>query len=363
MKTVLAIFLFIGTLANAQVSVPFTSDQWTFSNKDYVLEEYLGRPSVLLKKSRATLKGARFETGIIEYDVAFGEGRDFIGVVFRMQDEFNYEEFYLRAHQSGNPDANQYTPVYGSVAGWQLYHGDGYGTPIHYTFNNWMHVKLVMSKKYMDVYLNDMNTPIMFCEFKRPSQAGYLGVQNALNQVHFANFTYTAQDDVTLKGASKPVTTVPGTVMQWQVSGPFSEKSLDGITSLKMLPKTDMTWKTASAENTGTVNLASLVTFSPDNNSVFAKVIIDSDKEQVKKFRFGFSDRARVYFNGNLLFSGEDDFQTRDYRFLGTIGYFDAVYLPLKKGLNEIQIAVSETFGGWGVRGKFDDVSGIKFVK
>lgn len=44
----------------------------------------------------------------------------------------------------------------------------------------------------------------------------------------------------------------------------------------------------------------------------------------------------------------------------GTIGLFDSVYLPLRKGENTVLIAVSESFGGWLVTGKFEDESGIE---
>lgn len=90
-------------------------------------------------------------------------------------------------------------------------------------------------------------------------------------------------------------------------------------------------------------------------NTVFARLIIESDRPQIKKLRFGFSDRVKVYFNGQLLYAGENNFQSRDYRFLGTIGYFDALYLNLKKGRNECWMAVSEDFGGWGVQASLED--------
>jgi hypothetical protein len=44
---------------------------------------------------------------------------------------------------------------------------------------------------------------------------------------------------------------------------------------------------------------------------------------------------------------------------MGTIGLFDEVYLPLKKGHNELWLAVTETFGGWGVTALFEDPAGI----
>jgi hypothetical protein len=73
----------------------------------------------------------------------------------------------------------------------------------------------------------------------------------------------------------------------------------------------------------------------------------------------GFSDRAVVYLNGRPLYRGDDTYRSRDYRFLGSIGWWDSVYLPLDAGDNELAIAVSETFGGWGVQARFPDVAGL----
>lgn len=47
--------------------------------------------------------------------------------------------------------------------------------------------------------------------------------------------------------------------------------------------------------------------------------------------QFGFSDYVLVYLNDRLLYYGSDPFMSRDYRFLGTIGFFDMLNLHLKK--------------------------------
>ena len=52
----------------------------------------------------------------------------------------------------------------------------------------------------------------------------------------------------------------------------------------------------------------------------------------------------------------EDNFLSRDYRFLGTIGYYDALYLDLAKGRSELWMALSEDMGGWGVQAKLEDM-------
>ena len=97
-------------------------------------------------------------------------------------------------------------------------------------------------------------------------------------------------------------------------------------------------------------------------NTVFAKVIIDSNQESVRKFEFGYSDRVMVILNGKPVYRGTNGYRTRDYRYLGTVGLFDSVYLNLNKGKNTLLLAVSEDFGGWLVTGKIKDQNGIKIV-
>ena len=99
-----------------------------------------------------------------------------------------------------------------------------------------------------------------------------------------------------------------------------------------------------------------------ETNTVFARVTMISDRDQSKNVAFGYSDRLCLFLNDGLLYTGNNGFRSRDYRYLGTIGYFDAVTLPLHKGQNEIWFAVSESFGGWGVQAAFEDTNGLTFV-
>jgi hypothetical protein len=294
--------------------------------------------------------------------MAFPQSRAFIGFHFRISSEKNYEEFYVRPHQSGNPDANQYTPVYGGNAAWQLYYGEGYGVPIKYDFDNWMHFKLVVSGQYMEVYIQDMVTPVLFAELKQKPMKGDVRLYNGINESYFANVSVTADDNVKLKGKPKPSQPLaPGTIEKWSISNAIDEKLITNITSLKDLPA-KLQYKTFGVEQTGTLNISSTTDIGEGSNAVLARLVIDSEKEQMKKIVFGFSDRVKVFVNDVAVFQGEDNFNSRDYRFLGTIGYFDAVYVPLKKGRNEIHFAVSESFGGWGIKAKIEDLTGLKIL-
>ena len=79
--------------------------------------------------------------------------------------------------------------------------------------------------------------------------------------------------------------------------------------------------------------------------------------DQVKKLNIGYSDDVSVFLNGQILFRGRSAQNFRDPGFLGIVNpENDAVYLPLKKGGNELMLAVSELGGGWGFICRLVDV-------
>lgn len=344
-------------------TIGFDSNRWQIDAKESRVEEYLGRQSLLLKGGLALIKDSKFLNGVIEFDIAFSPERTFVGAVWRVQDKGNYEEFYFRPHQSGNPDANQYTPVFNDNAGWQLYYGEDFSAPVRYRFNEWMRVKIVVAGKQAEVYIMDMETPALFVpELKRAPAAGQVGLSAGnFAPAHYSNFSFIALDAPLLKGQAQPRKPAPkGVVMSWSVSSGFPEKNLQGKFQLSEADKAGLTWKELKCEATGIANLSRLLELNEQSNTTFARVIIDSEREQIKEIKFGFSDRVRVYLNDRLLYSGRDAFLARDYRFLGTVGLWDAIYLPLQKGRNELWLAVSENFGGWGVIAAMEDREGVQ---
>jgi hypothetical protein len=82
---------------------------------------------------------------------------------------------------------------------------------------------------------------------------------------------------------------------------------------------------------------------------VYARTTIASDKAEVKRLALGYSDDVSVFLNGKILYRGRSAQAFRDPGFLGIVSADDdAVYLPLKKGKNELVLALSELGGGWG---------------
>jgi hypothetical protein len=94
---------------------------------------------------------------------------------------------------------------------------------------------------------------------------------------------------------------------------------------------------------------------------VLVRLKIIANEDTSRLFRFGYSDRVRIYVNGQQQFVGNAQWRSRDHRFLGTVGLHDGIPLHLKAGMNEIVAAVSESFGGWGFVGQIENRQGLGF--
>jgi len=364
MKTPLIIIFYVlagaQALAQEAVKISMNADTWNVESKDFKFEEYLGEKSIYLPDGFAYLNDVEFHNGIIEFDIAFPAGRGFPGIYFRIQDELNAEDFYVRPHQSGNPDANQYTPVFNGLAGWQLYHGDGYGAPVQYKYNDWNHVKLVVKGAVGEVYINDMSKPLYrIHELKHGDVKGPIALKGSA-KAHFANVKIRLDESPELVLPAKELTELePSVIKSYQVSNVLRDEVIMAKTELPESVIDNVSWETMQVDNSGTINIARVVKPEQGASTTLVKVAVMSDEEQVKRLEFGYSDIVQVFVNGITLYLGNNTFRTRDYRYLGTIGYFDAVFVPLQKGENEIVFSLTESFGGWGMKARFEDLKGI----
>lgn len=335
---------------------PFEGDTWKLSAAEAGVVQYLGERAMRIKGGYAEINHLTLQDGLIEFDIAVGESRGFAGAIFRVKDLQNYEHFYIRPHQSGNADANQYTPVFNGFSAWQLYHGPGYGAPVQYRFNEWMHIRIAFAGNRAEMFI-DSDEPVLIADgLRRDTATGGIGFgAGNFAPAYFANFEVSALPEgyhFTENELSKP-DVKPGTIMRWEVS--------EGIAPADVAHahKTKHTWSKVVAESTGITNLATAPNVGPETPTVIARLQIKSARQQQAKLNFGYSDDVTVYVNGEALYSGSNLYQSRDYRYLGTIGLFDTLYLPLDEGENEVLFVVTEAFGGWGIQAQFEDMTGI----
>ena len=344
------------------MSVPLDAAGWSWAAEDATATKYLGRRCLAFADTGliAPLAGVEFTDGAIEIDLAVTSERAFHGVVWRLVDDESFESFFLRPHQVGNPDAIQYTPVFHGVGGWQLYHGPGFGAPITFPIDAWFTVRIVFTGSRAEAYVADLETPALAIgELKRAVAPGRVGIQVGGPGLHVSGFRYEVGTADFRVPAPPPVERLPGVVPAWAISDPFGEEAFPGDPILDPARLANRTWTPLASEPSGLADLARVNGLSEGRDTVFARTTIRSAHAQVKALELGFSDRVVVYLNGRALFRGNDTYRSRDYRFLGSIGYWDTLYLPLEEGPNELLLAVSETFGGWGIQARFPDPAGI----
>jgi hypothetical protein len=370
--------------------VSFTSDRWNIIPKTGATMAYFkGKECILLDRATATyLEGVDLKDGMIEFDVAFPNEKGYMGMMFHLKDINNYEQFYLRTENSGTPYSSQYTPLINGLSASRLCYGEGYNANINFEFDEWIHIRLVISGREAEIYIQDMDTPVQYIpELKGPTQSGTIGVQVlGLPEFYaapgyFTNFSYNYMDNPPLKRKPATPREVPiGTVKSWWVSDVFNEELLEDKIQITKEEKEKGPWKEWTEFNTDSAGIANLDWLNPvkeDANCVFAAITIKSAKEQVKKIKFGFADRVYVYFNGKKIFFGDNTEFSRDYRFLGIMGYFEKpansekalykyyyeLYLPLEKGENELWLGIAGSISGWGVIACFEDMEGITILQ
>lgn len=354
MRTAL-LFLLIPTASIAQsATVRFDSDRWELI--DAQLTENFGRRCL---SGTAVLSNVEFENGIIEVDLAVTGSRSYPGIVFRFQSDSKYERFYVRPHRAGlYPDALQYTPVFNGVAGWQLYNGTGYTAGAEVPTNEWIHVRMEVKDSQAVVYLDDADDPALAIgHLKHGVSRGAIGVLGPNDgSACFSNFTYTLSDDLELP-PPLAIETPPGTIMHWEISRPYKAERVNRDNYPGFYAIFGAQWRPVLPDPLGLVDIARHAQRSEGGpDLVLARTRIASETRQDIIFSFGYSDEIDLFFNGRKVFSGNSSYQSRDASFLGIVGLYDAVNLTLEKGLNEILMMVSETFGGWGLMGRLDHV-------
>jgi hypothetical protein len=351
---------------SATLSVPPDTTRWSLEGKAEPAE-FLGRKCLLLDGGAAVLKDFEMRDGIVDLDVATPASRGFFGMQFRLsEDGATAEWVYLRQHKSGLPDAMQYTPVLHTGANWQIYNGPGFTGAVDIPKNVWFHVRLEVAGAQARLYVTDMEKPaLVMDDLKSGRERGQFALYVLTGATYFANVEVRTTPDAAWQRHWPPMP--PGTLTEWSISPSYDALARDLERPLTRVESDTMRWEPVEAEPPGFVVLYRYrqaphlpVSFASDfsrrlepqrgTQVVYARTTIDSDRDQVRKLYVGYSDEASVFLNGRILYRGRSAQYFRDPGFLGIVNpENDAVYLPLKKGRNDLLLAVSEIGGGWGL--------------
>jgi NADH:ubiquinone oxidoreductase subunit len=372
-RTIALLCLFAPVAAAETLSLPPDSPRWQLDGEATVAE-FQGRKAIRLDGGDAIVKDLILRDGVIDVDVATTAKRGFFGFDVRIdKDGRNMEEIYLRPHQSGYPDAMQYTPVFNTGRNWQLYNGPGFTGQIDIPKNEWFHMRLEITGAQAKLYVKDMDKPVLeMTDLKTGNQSGQIALMDLFGETFYTNFEVRTTPDAPWERHLPPMP--PNTLTKWSISPSYDalQHNLEKAPTPAELAA--IQWQQVEAEPPGTVTLYRYrdaphphVTFQQDFSTrlqpqpgmqlLYARTNIDSDRDQLKKLEIGYSDDVTVFLNGQPLWRGRSAQGFRDPRFLGIVNpENDAVYLPLKKGSNDLVLAISELGGGWGFICRLTDV-------
>lgn len=360
-------YLLLQSAANAVTpqTLPVAADspRWNLEGQAKVAE-YEGRKSIFLDGGAATLKDFEMRDGVVDVDVATPASRGFFGIQFRVSGD-NGEIVYLRQHKSGLPDAMQYTPIFNTGFNWQIYNGQGFTGAVDIPKDAWFHLRLEVTGAQAKLYVKDMEKPaLVMNDLKTGIQKGQVGLFVRTGATYFSNFEVRTTPDAPWERRLPEMP--PGTLTKWSLSPVYDALARNLERPLTPDESRRISWQDVEAEPPGFVVIYRYreaphprVTFANDFSKrldpqpgmklIYARTFIESDREQVKKLYIGYSDDVSLFLNGKILFRGRSAQYFRDPGFLGIVNpENDAVYLPLKKGSNELVLAISELGGGWG---------------
>jgi hypothetical protein len=355
--------------------MPVNSPSWKLEGQAKKTE-YLGRPCLWLDDGFASVQDLEFTDGVINLDLAGDGGRGFYDVLFRTQNDHDSGELvYLRPHKSGLDDAQQYTPVLNGAAVWQIYNGPGFTHAVDIPKREWFHVRLEVAGAQARLYVGNMREPSLVMDDLKSGirKGGIAFTGNAC----FSNVEIRATPTVPFQRREPAM---PQTaITHWSLSPSFDALQRDVEQPLSKTEAEALKWEEVTAAPPGFVVVNRyrrspevIPTFARDFSKrldpqpgiklVYARAMIMSDRDQIKKLNIGYSDEVVVFLNDTILYRGRSAQRFRDPGFLGIVNAEnDALYLPLKKGRNELMLAVSELTGGWGFICRFDDINDIKW--
>ncbi len=358
------------TTTAGTISVPLTPDRWTIERlyrRDHTadtnprFESHLGRPSLFLPNGFALAKGVTLKNGTLEADVAAYKGGNFFGLAFHAATPPDqYEVVFFRPNDPTY--AVQYAPSFFQMNAWQFYSTGDYIASLRFPQDRWVHLRIVIKGLVASVYVDTATTPtIEVHDLPLGSVAGSIGFWARAGGGYISNIQY--RPDTTSYSSTPETSFLPGAITQgWSISDAALVSERDPATYPDVHA---LHWQPVHAEREGIVLIGRYrrdpnvegpqplpdrpVPESPGMQVVFARTTLTSDRDVVRKMWIGYSDDVVVYLNGRPLYAGRNTMQFRELGGSAYVNsYADAVYLPLKKGKNELMLAVSEATAGWG---------------
>lgn len=340
------------TAQNSSAKIYMKKSNWKLPDEAR-FERFDNRETLVLKSGRATVDDQKFSNGSIEVDVYANSKRSFAGITFRKQKD-HMEEVYMRMHKSNQVDAVQYTPIFNGESNWQLFRE--YQARVSFKETGWNTLRVDVNNKSATVYVNDEKV-LSIDHLRTENTRGDIGLF-ALFTNRFSNFRVTHKDQNENKIVEEESLSDPGIINTWEITKahPYKEGKVlfENFSNEK--------YTTVATESSGLLTISKYVKKTASGNFeqnsedyIVARTSIHADRNELKTLSFDYSDKIIVFLNGNRIFEGNNAFRTKGVQYMGHVDIStNKLFLPFKKGENEIHCVVIDKANGWGLIGKLE---------
>jgi Domain of Unknown Function (DUF1080) len=354
--------------------IPLLAANWQASgNATFIAREAF--PQGILEvtseseQGSVALKDKHFDNGTIEFDIK-PVGEEMPGIRFHQQAGDTAEMLYIRVSPDcpASQDCLQYVPIIKGRVLWDVY--PQYQASAPFRENEWNHIRLVISGKRMNVYVNGRTEPsLRIAHLEGDGGTGTIAFEGT---AYYANLTLApgVTDGLDPKAPVDLAAGDPRYFVQWQGTDPVSMDATDHL-SLSNMPPSSARWSSITADYGGLINLSRFHAPTPRHappQVIWLRTTLQSDREQVRHVAVGWLREIWVYADGKPVFSGKNLYNLKGGRKApdGRLSLEnDGFDLPLHKGANEIVVAIDGNTPdmrgryGWGFVMRMDRAEGI----
>lgn len=342
------------------VVIAMTADHWQVKeNAEFLRQLGFFHGLMRLNSGNAALKDVTFTDGTIEFDIN-PVGRGAPGIAFRQRDTDTFEFLYLRPDPAcpAFRACIQYAPQTHGVMLWDFY--PQYENRAQLRETGWNHIRMVVSGRRMNVYVNDAATPTL--QIGRLEGDATTGGLRLFGPGTFANFVITpgAVDGLSPEPTPDPSDGDRGLIRNWRLSN-YSTLAAGKNPMYADMPGASQPWKAIASERGGLLNLSreyGLPVHEPDRALAWARTTIASDRKQTMKVDIGWTREVWVFVNGKPVFADKNVFDLESQRKYpdGRCSLDNASFeVPLEAGDNEVAVALANNFFGWGLMMRLAD--------
>lgn len=349
---------------NSNLLVP---ERWDFQAGKVTFLDYKGKKAMKIGSlsGQVVLKDFVFKDGTIEFDIEPHPAEFASSVYFHRKDAKEQEIVYLRVPRIGSKLANQgvqYAPYFDGVNMWDIY--PQYQAPAMAKTGEWNHMKLVISGKQMKVYVNDMvNTVLEVPKLEGTMAEGSIAFEGEGYITNLQIKPNETEGLASYEGAD--MTKHDGQYLRkWAISTPVLFPK-GNETFAENLPDAEDFLESIDAETAGLLNLTRRFGATPQRKLVWLKTSITASELTFTNLQIGFNDEIWVYLNNEMVLVDKNLFPQVGMRKIpgGRLAITNTVAkLNLKKGDNELLVAVANDFYGWGFMARLENVDKVERI-